>query len=104
MPVIGIRVNELVSLSGLKKDTDWFASNIPMVGAGKIGEAVARCVASAAIAESVIVTKRNTSTLKFSDRKVRVISDNAEAASKSDVIIIAVKPGDASALCILIWR
>ena len=33
MPVIGIRVNELVSLSGLKKDTDWFASNIPMVGA-----------------------------------------------------------------------
>jgi len=33
MPVIGIRVNELVSLSGLKKDTDWFASTIPMVGA-----------------------------------------------------------------------
>ncbi len=71
---------------------------IAVIGAGKIGEAVARCLASSAIADSVTVTKRNTSTLKFSDRKVRVISDNAEAASKSDVVIIAVKPGDARAV------
>ena len=84
--------------SAHRTTTEGTGLKIAIIGAGKIGEAVARCVASAAIAESVIVTKRNTSTLKFSDRKVRVISDNAEAASKSDVIIIAVKPGDASAV------
>ncbi len=68
---------------------------IAVIGAGKIGEAVARCIASSSIAESVMITKRNPSTLKLVDRKIRVISDNAEAAAKADVLIIAVKPGDA---------
>ena len=72
--------------------------NIAVIGAGKIGEAVARCIASSAIAESVVVTKRNTSTLKFDDSRVSVISDNAKAASRADVIIVAVKPGDARAV------
>ncbi len=33
MPVIDIRFEELVRLSGILKDMDWFASTIPMVGA-----------------------------------------------------------------------
>ncbi len=33
MPVIDVRTDDLVKLSGIEKDADWFASTIPMVGA-----------------------------------------------------------------------
>jgi pyrroline-5-carboxylate reductase len=69
---------------------------VAVVGAGKIGEAVARGIVRSDLASQVIVTKRNPSTLKsLKSPKVHITSDNREAARRASVIILAVKAGDA---------
>lgn len=69
---------------------------VAIIGAGKIGEAVARATAKSPKVSQVIVTKRNLSTLRRPlPRKFEVTSDNAAAARKADVIVIAVKAADA---------
>jgi len=69
---------------------------VAVIGAGKIGEAVANSIAESRQVTKVIMTKRNVSTLPRSrSRKVIVTSDNREAAKMADVILIAVKAGDA---------
>ncbi|MGI0092310.1 MAG: pyrroline-5-carboxylate reductase family protein, partial [Nitrososphaerales archaeon] len=70
---------------------------VAVLGGGKIGEAVARSVAKSQDIAKVIITKRNTSTLKSfqQDGKVTITQDNKKAARDSDLIIIAVKSGDA---------
>lgn len=69
---------------------------VAVIGAGKIGEAVARGIAKSDFASEVIVTKRDTSTLKgLRSKKVRITTDNRRAAQRADVIILAVKAGDA---------
>lgn len=67
---------------------------VAVIGAGKIGEAVGQSVAKSGQVKQVIMTKRNVSTLSRS-AKVLVTSDNREAARKADLIVIAVKAGDA---------
>jgi pyrroline-5-carboxylate reductase len=69
---------------------------IAVLGAGKIGEAVARAVAKSPKVSLVIVTKRNISTLRRPlPKKIQASSDNSEAAQRADVVIIAVKAADA---------
>ena len=69
---------------------------VAVIGAGKIGEAVANSIAKSRDVTKVIMTKRNLSTLPRSrSGKVAVTSDNREAAKKADIILIAVKAGDA---------
>jgi len=69
---------------------------VAVIGAGKIGEAVANSIAKSRQVTKVIVTKRNLSTLSRSrSGKMSVTSDNREAAKKADVILVAVKAGDA---------
>jgi pyrroline-5-carboxylate reductase len=69
---------------------------VAVIGAGKIGEAVANSIAKSRQVTKVIMTKRNVSTLPRSrSGKVAVTSDNSEAAKKADLILVAVKAGDA---------
>ena len=69
---------------------------VAVIGAGKIGEAVANSIAKSRQVTKVIVTKRNVSTIARSrSGKVAVTSDNREAAKKADLILVAVKAGDA---------
>jgi len=69
---------------------------VAVIGAGKIGEAVANSIAKSKQVTKVVMTKRNVSTLPRSrSAKIAVTSDNREAAKKADLILIAVKAGDA---------
>ncbi len=69
---------------------------VAVLGAGKIGEAVARAVAKSAKVSEVLVTKRNVSTLRRPlPKKVQASTDNAAAAKKAEVVVLAVKAADA---------
>jgi pyrroline-5-carboxylate reductase len=69
---------------------------VAVIGAGKIGEAVANSLAKSRQVTKLIMTKRNVSTLSRSQSsKVAVTSDNRDAARKADLILVAVKAGDA---------
>ncbi|HVB95355.1 MAG TPA: pyrroline-5-carboxylate reductase [Nitrososphaerales archaeon] len=69
---------------------------VAVIGAGKIGEAVANSIAKSKQVTKVVMTKRNLSTLPRSrSGKIAVTSDNRDAANKADLILIAVKAGDA---------
>jgi len=68
---------------------------VAVIGAGKIGEAVADSIANSPKVNKVIVTKRNVSTLSKKQAKFAITTDNREAAKKADVVVIAVKAGDA---------
>jgi pyrroline-5-carboxylate reductase len=72
---------------------------IAVLGAGKIGEAVARATAKSPKVSQVIVTKRNPATLKRPlPRKMQATTDNASAAKRADLVILAVKAADAKLL------
>jgi len=69
---------------------------VAVIGAGKIGEAVARVLAKSAKVSQVLVTKRNTATLRTPlPQKIHVSTDNAASAKRADVVIVAVKAADA---------
>ena len=69
---------------------------VAVVGAGKIGEAVARAVARTQRVSSVLITKRNVSSLRRPlPKKIQASTDNATAVRKADVVILAVKAADA---------
>jgi pyrroline-5-carboxylate reductase len=69
---------------------------IAVLGAGKIGEAVARVVAKSSKVSQVLVTKRNVSSLRRPlPRKLQASTDNVAAAKRADVVILAVKAADA---------
>ncbi len=72
---------------------------IAVLGAGKIGEAVARAVAKSPKVSQVIITKRNVSTLhRPLPRKIQASTDNEAAVKKADVVLIAVKAAEAKNL------
>jgi pyrroline-5-carboxylate reductase len=72
---------------------------VAVLGAGKIGEAVARAIARSPKVSLVIMTKRNVSTLRRPlPRKIEASTDNVAAAKKADLVIIAVKAADAREL------
>ncbi len=69
---------------------------VAVLGAGKIGEAVARALAKSQKVSQVLVTKRNVSTLRRPlPRKITASANNAGAARKAEVVIVAVKAADA---------
>jgi pyrroline-5-carboxylate reductase len=69
---------------------------VAVIGAGKIGEAVANSIAESKRVATVIMTKRNVSTLlRSKSKKVVVTSDNRDSAKRADLIVVAVKAGDA---------
>lgn len=70
-----------------------------MLGAGKIGEAVARGVSGSTKVSKVIMTRRNVTPLRhLQSSRIEVTTDNQRAVKEADVIIVAVKAGDAKAL------
>ncbi|MDP4261840.1 MAG: pyrroline-5-carboxylate reductase [Bacteroidota bacterium] len=71
------------------------SKRIVIIGGGNLGTAIAEGLLISKFSKSseIIVTKRNISTLRsLKDSGVEVMSDNAQAVKKSEVIILAVKP------------
>ncbi len=71
------------------------SKKIVIIGGGNLGTAVAEglLISKFSKASEIIVTKRNTSTLRsLKDSGVGITDDNALAVRKSEVIILAVKP------------
>jgi pyrroline-5-carboxylate reductase len=72
---------------------------VTVLGGGKIGEAVARGVSKSDRVSKVIVTRRNIAPIKhLQSSRMEVTTDNQRAARAADVIIVAVKAGDAKVL------
>jgi pyrroline-5-carboxylate reductase len=68
---------------------------IAIIGGGNLGSAIAEGLLKSKFnkASQIIVTKRNTNTLKsLKEKGVIITNDNNEAVKKSDVVILAVKP------------
>jgi pyrroline-5-carboxylate reductase len=69
---------------------------VVVIGAGKIGEAVARELSKSPKVNQVLVTKRNTTTIRRPlPKKIQLSTDNAASAKRADVVIVAVKAADA---------
>ena len=68
---------------------------IAIIGGGNLGTAIAEGLLKSKFSKAadIVITKRNTSTLKsLKEKGVYVTDDNSEAVKKSEVIILAVKP------------
>jgi len=68
---------------------------IAIIGGGNLGTAIAEGLLKSKFSKpaDIIITKRNTSTLKLLKEKgVEISDDNSAAVKKSEVIILAVKP------------
>jgi pyrroline-5-carboxylate reductase len=68
---------------------------IAIIGGGNLGTAIAEGLLKSKFSKTdeIIVTKRNTSTLRsLIEKGVQVTNDNAAAVQQSDVVILAVKP------------
>lgn len=68
---------------------------IAIIGGGNLGTAIAEGLLKSRFSKAaeLIVTKRNTSTLKtLKEKGVEITDDNAAAVKKAEVIILAVKP------------
>jgi len=68
---------------------------IAIIGGGNLGSAIAEglLISKFSKASELVVTKRNTSTLRsLKDRGVEITDNNNEAVRKADVVILAVKP------------
>ena len=69
---------------------------VAVIGGGKIGEAVARSIARSDKVSKVIMTRRTAQANgKVRLQKLQLSTDNRLAAREADVIILAVKAGDA---------
>lgn len=71
------------------------SKKIAIIGGGNLGTAIAEGLLKSKFSKpaDIYITKRNTSTLKsLESRGVKVTSVNADAVSKSDIVILAVKP------------
>lgn len=68
---------------------------IAIIGGGNLGTAIAEGLLKSKFSKvnELVVTKRNTATLKpLKDRGIEVSDNNSAAVKKSDIIILAVKP------------
>lgn len=68
---------------------------IAIIGGGNLGSAIAEGLLKSNFSKAgdIYITRRKIATLqRFSDAGVHVSPDNAEAVSKSEIIILAVKP------------
>lgn len=71
------------------------SKKIAIIGGGNLGSAIAEGLLKSKFckASDIIITKRNTATLKHLEaRGVKVTAENSEAVKKSEIIILAVKP------------
>ena len=71
------------------------SKKIAIIGGGNLGSAIAEGLLKSKFckATDIVITKRNTATLKqLESRGVKVTSVNADAVSRSEIIILAVKP------------
>ncbi len=71
------------------------SKKIAIIGGGNLGSAIAEGLLKSKFckATDIVITKRNTATLKqLESRGVKVTSVNSEAVSRSEIIILAVKP------------
>jgi len=71
------------------------AKKIAIIGGGNLGSAIAEglLISKFSKAADLIVTKRNTATLRtLNDKGVEITDNNNSAVKRSDVIILAVKP------------
>ena len=68
---------------------------IAIIGGGNLGTAIAEGLLKSKFSKTadIIITKRNTSTLKsLQEKGIEITDDNNAAVKKSEVIILAVKP------------
>lgn len=68
---------------------------IAIIGGGNLGTAIAEGLLKSRFSSTsdIIVTKRNTSTLRsLQEKGLEITADNADAVKRSEVIILAVKP------------
>ncbi len=66
--------------------------SVGIIGAGQIGSAIARVLAESG-RWSVIASRRKIHEIEYlKDLGVEITNDNREVASKSDIVIVAVKP------------
>jgi len=78
---------------------------VAVLGGGKIGEAIALGVSKSEKVTKVIMTRRNIAAAKhLQSSRLEVTTDNQRAAREADIIIMAVKAGDAKALLETIQR
>jgi pyrroline-5-carboxylate reductase len=71
------------------------SKKIAIIGGGNLGSAIAEGLLKSKFckAADIVITKRNTATLKsLEGRGVKVTSANNDAVNKSEIIILAVKP------------
>ncbi|MEO6455007.1 MAG: pyrroline-5-carboxylate reductase [Ginsengibacter sp.] len=71
------------------------SKQIAIIGAGNLGSSIAEGLLKSKFisASEIMVTRRNTSTLKgLKEKGIGITDNNNEAVKKSDVIILAVKP------------
>lgn len=68
---------------------------IAVIGAGKIGNAVAQSLAKSDKVSRVLATRRNHRTPDTRAAKIEHLSDNKKAAEQADALVIAVKAADA---------
>jgi pyrroline-5-carboxylate reductase len=71
------------------------SKKIAIIGGGNLGSAIAEGLLKSKFCKpaDISITKRNTSTLKVLETKgVKVTAVNSEAVSRSEIIILAVKP------------
>ena len=71
------------------------SKKIAIIGGGNLGSAIAEGLLKSKFckATDIVITKRNTTTLKHLEVKgIRVTSVNSDAVSKAEIIILAVKP------------
>lgn len=67
---------------------------VAIIGAGSLGQSIAKGLLKNQVVSTLYLTKRNTNTLQnFSDyNEVILTSDNQEAIKNSDILIFAVQP------------
>ena len=71
------------------------SKRIAIIGGGNLGSAIAEGLLKSKFckASDIIITKRNTATLKNLEAKgVKISIDNADAVNRSEIVILAVKP------------
>jgi pyrroline-5-carboxylate reductase len=67
---------------------------VAIIGAGSLGQSIAKGLLKNKVVKSLYLTKRNTSSIKSfeSSKEVILTSDNAEAVKNADILIFAVQP------------
>ncbi|MDG6929364.1 MAG: pyrroline-5-carboxylate reductase [Nitrososphaerota archaeon] len=71
---------------------------VAVLGAGKIGEAMAQSLARSESVSKVLITRRNVKGLSPASQKIVVMTDNRKAVAQAEAVIVSVKASDAKRL------